>query len=58
MKISEQLIEMANEIAKDELKLEKGNFSAGTRIRQALIAVKKTCDEGRKKIQETRATAA
>ena len=57
MAISEKLIVMAQEIAKDEIKMAKGNFSAGTRIRKALVGIKNFCDTERKAIQETRNAA-
>lgn len=57
MKISETLISIANEIAVDEAKFEKGNSSAGTRIRASLMKAKKFADTARREIQEKKNAA-
>lgn len=38
----------------DEAKFVKGNNTAGTRVRQTLLEIKKLCDAGRKEVSRIR----
>ena len=51
-KASEQLAALVSAFQEEDDKFERGNKSAGTRARKALMEIKKFCDARRKQIQD------
>lgn len=50
----EQLVEIIGQARNDHDKFESGNASAGTRLRQAMLEVKKLAQEVRVTVQEVK----
>lgn len=57
-KISEEITELTQQLILEEQKIDKGNYSAGTRARKLLIEIIKVCKIGRDEIQQKRAAEA
>jgi hypothetical protein len=54
MKSFEKLVEVVNQAYVDVEKFDNGNSTAGTRVRQAMLEIKKLAQEVRVDVQETK----
>ena len=51
---SAKIAELVTQFQEEDEKFERGNKSAGTRARKALMEIKKACDARRKEIQASK----